>query len=310
MNYPVLSERPPFPRVFDNTMLADGSDCPMKVKYKFFQHLRPNYANANLHAGGAFAKGIEAVRKAYYTRSSTRKEHADVEGTRALIQAYGDFDPGESVKTSERMVGALGSYLTQYDPANDHVKPLILPNGEPAVEFSFASPVDVLHPETNEPIIYCGRFDMLGVLNENEAALFVTDEKTTKQLGPTWPKQWTLRSQFMGYTWGARNYGYPVIGAIVRGISILKNSYGHAEAIVYFTDAQIARWYEQICLKLEDLILQWKSDKWRYNFNSACSSYGGCDFRMLCESDDPQQWLDPYYRVEVWDPLKLKEVSE
>jgi len=289
-------------------MLADASDCEQKANWRFFHHLRPNTPNINLHAGAAFAKGVEALRLAHYGTGNDVAT-AKAAGARALMRAYGDFDAGDEAKSLEGMLGAFDSYTLQYVPDSDHLKPLML-NGAPCVEFSFAHPLEVCHPETAEPLIYCGRFDMLGVLNNDPSALFVVDEKTTKQLGATWAKQWGLRSQFMGYVWGARKFNHPVVGAIVRGVSILKRSFGHAEAIVYFPEWMLNRWYEQIHIKLFALINAWKSGHWTYNFSTMCSSYGGCPYRMLCESEHPERWLDPYYEVSPWDPMKLREGAD
>jgi len=307
-----LNERPPFPEVWDNTMLATGADCTMQMKYKFFHNLRPNVNNINLHAGGAFAKGLEVVRMHKFTPGMEHRspDAPKIFGARALISAYGDVDPGDNVKSCDRMLGALESYLTQYNPDTDHIKPAII-NGKPAVEFNFAWPIDVSHPVTGMPLIYCGRFDLLGHLNDDMDSMWVVDEKTTKQLGPTWPKQWTLRSQFMGYTWGSRKFGYNVKGAIIRGISILKSSYGHAEAMVYFPDWMVDRWYEQACARLERYKRMWHGDEpWEYNFASACTQYGGCQFKMLCESPEPSAWVPTYYKVDKWDPMKLKPEGE
>jgi hypothetical protein len=300
-----LKDQTEFPKVWDNTMLADTSDCEQKANIRFLHHLRPNTSNVNLHAGKVFAKGIDTVRRTFYGPPTPLD--AKAEGAKEMIREWGEFDSGDSVKSLPNMLGALESYLVQYNPATDHIKPLII-NGVPATEFSFAHPLEVLHPITNEPLIYCGRFDMLGVLN-NEV-LFVVDEKTTKQLGPTWPKQWTLRSQFMGYTWGARKFGHDVKGAIVRGVSILKKSYGHAEAIVYFDQWMLDRWYEQVHYKLERLKQSWKMGLYQHSFSLTCTAYGGCPYMMLCESPNPDQWVDPYYVVEKWDPMKLREVAE
>lgn len=304
-----LTVTPPFPKVWDNTMLADVSSCEQKANLRFFHHLRPDNPNVNLHAGVAFAKGVEVLRKFTYT-PGLDASRAVPEGARALITAYGDFEcPPDEPKSLDRVAGAFASYVEQYKPETDHVKPFVA-NGKPTVEFNFAWPLEINHPETNEPLLYAGRFDMLGVLNGNESALFVVDEKTTKQLGAKWPQQWQLRSQFMGYVWGAKQFGYPVVGAIVRGVSILKTQYGHAEAIVYFPPWMITRWYEQVHYKLARLIQSWKIGKFQHNFDLACSAYGGCPYRILCESEDPAQWVSGHFRVEPWDPLKTHEAIE
>lgn len=301
-----LSERVPFPAVFDNTMRCAFVNCPRSFFYAYLHHLKLQGENVNLHAGASFAKGVETMRRVKYELQQPT-ETALASGARELLRHYGDFaPPDKSAKTSDRTLGALGSYLQQYPPDSDHIQPLML-NGKPAIEFSFAHPLnDVHHPETGEPIIYCGRFDMLGILNANPASIFVVDEKTTSQLGATWSKQWELRSQFMGYVWGCLVAGISVQGAIVRGVSILKEKYGHAEAIVYFPEWMIKRWREQLSRDLNRAIACWREGYFDYNLSDICSSYGGCAYRMLCSSPEPENWIDSYYQIKPWDPLKLE----
>lgn len=303
-----FDQQVPFPEIWDNTMVATGVDCPKKLQYAFFHHLQPGKKSVDLHAGASFAKGIEVVRRAYYD-NSVPSEQAIQLGAKALIIAYGDYDPGDSVKTCERMVGALASYFQQYPPETDHLKPLKT-GDKSAIEFSFALPIDVLHPVTGQSIIYCGRFDMLATLNDNASALFVADEKTTKQLGPSWAKQWNLRSQFMGYAWGSRKYDYPVQGAIIRGVSILKEKFGHAESIVYFPQWKIDKWYEQLCRNIERFKKMWEENYFDYSFAGECSTYGGCKYTLLCDTDNPEQWVDGYFHIRVWEPLKIREGGE
>src|SRR3990172_5087025 len=102
--------------------------------------------------------------------------------------------------------------------------------GEFGIEFSFAAAIpEVKHPETGDPILFCGRFDQLAEYNK---MLFVEDEKTTTSLGEQWRNNWDLDSQFTGYVWGAKQFGLPVVGAIVRGIGLLKTKTTHQEVIV------------------------------------------------------------------------------
>lgn len=307
-----LNSRPPFPKIWDNTMTSDGADCTMKMNYRFFHHLRSNVRNIDLHAGGAYAKGMEVARIAWYTpgRELPSPDAPLLYGARALIKEYGDVDPGDNVKSPDRMLGALESYFQQWNPATDHIKPAII-GGQPCVEFNFSFPIDVQHPETGEPLIYTGRFDSLMHLNGDESCVYVYDDKTTKQLGGSWAKQWGLRSQFMGYVWGAKKYGHNVKGAIIRGTSILKTKYGHAEAIAYFPDWMIDRWYEQLISRIERWKRMWAGvEKWEYNFSSICTQYSGCQYRLLCESETPNDWLEPNYRVEPWEPAKVRKSDE
>ena len=300
-----LKDPTEFPLIWDNTMLAMSGGCPQAANLKFFHHIQPQGNNVNLHAGGAFAKAIETARTIVFKNKQTVAQ-ARISGARELIKTYGDYDSGDSSKSIDRVLEAFDSYLTQYDPASDHIKPVMI-GDRPMVECSFAHPCDVLHPVTQEPLILTGRYDMLGILEDNPENIFVVDEKTTKALGSTWPKQWTLRSQFMQYTWGSRKDGHKTKGAIVRGVAILKTAITHAEALVYFPEWMIDRWYDNAMQRLELLKWMWQSGRWQYNFDSTCTNYGGCSYKMLCESENPDTWIEPYYTIRKWDPLRVEE---
>jgi hypothetical protein len=173
----------------------------------------------------------------------------------------------------------------------------------PAVEFSFALPIGINHPQTGEPLLYCGRFDMLGIHNNT---LYAVDEKTTARLGATWQGQWDLRSQFTGYCWAAKEYGYPVAGAIVRGMSLLKNDFGFAEVITYRPDHLIERWLETTRYYINLMILAWQSKQFIHNLDGACTAYGGCPFKKeACDKKNPDEWLETNFVVRKWVPIHL-----
>jgi len=202
------------------------------------------------------------------------------------------------------MIGALDEYFRNYGFATDHIQPHFH-DGKPAVEFSFAIPIpNTAHPTTGEPILYTGRFDMLGVYNN---ALFVVDEKTTKQLGQSWIKSWTMASQFTGYCWAAKEYGYPVAGAIIRGISILKTKYGHAESLQYRPQWFIDRWLVQLAKDVKRMIAAWEADDWDFDLNTGCNTYGGCPLTDVCNSQRPVRVLEQDFVKRIWDPLAHEE---
>jgi hypothetical protein len=146
---------------------------------------------------------------------------------------------------------------------------------------------------------------MLGVFHD---ALFAVDEKTASQLGPSWTRQWELDSQFTGYCWAAQQFSYPVAGAIVRGISFLKNSFGHAQAIVYRPAWMLDRWYQNLIYDIQRMI-----DTYERFQNSAlipsaldkgvCSNYGGCAYYKLCTSPNPEAWVETEFAPRHWNPL-------
>ena len=151
-------------------------------------------------------------------------------------------------------------------------------------------------------MLYTGRFDALMEMR-SPANLFGFDDKSTSQLGPKWADSWQLQSQFMGYSWGAERYGIDLQGTILRGISILKTKYGHAQAIIYHPKWVRNRWYTSTVFAVQQMINDYKNGYWNSALNAACSNYGGCEFRVLCDAPNPEVWIEPYFEKNLWNPL-------
>lgn len=292
----------PFPELVDNSALSGFKRCPTYWRYNVLRNLTTKGTNIHLHAGGAFAAGLEAARKAFYGEGLS-EDDAIAAGIYALTQYWGTADiPEDEAKSYPRMVQALIEYFTVWRLPDDPFRPYTLANGKPAVEFTFALPIpEVLHPTTGQPLLYGGRFDMLA---EHEGVIYIEDDKTASQLGPSWSKNWDLDSQFTGYAWAAKNFGIPVGGILIRGISILKGGYGTAQAITYRPQRMIDTWYENTVELLHRMLEYWRKDRYPQALDKhACNSYGGCQFSRLCQSPDPEGWIDDYYEERNWNPL-------
>ncbi len=301
-----MKQRPMFPHCVDSTTMAAFRSCPQKAFRTYIEHWKPKAESVHLVAGGAFAKGIEVARKAFYEEGCP-PDVAEAKGVEALIKAYGDFIcPPDSAKSLERTAGALGFYFEQYPLGRDGLTPYVAPSGKYAIEFSFAEPLPILHPVTGQPILYTGRADLIGEFN---GMLLATDEKTTSSLGQSWSRQWEMRAQFTGYTWAAQQAGIPVKGALVRGISILKTKYDTQQCITYRTPMEVARWLDQTERDLCRMIKMWEEGHWDYALDHACQEYGGCSMTSICKSSDPETWLPMSFEKRVWDPLARKELS-
>ena len=302
-----MSARPPFPSVIDSSMIAAFRSCPRKCEMEFIQHWKPRSPSVHLHAGGAFARGLEVARRAYYI-DGTPEQDAIALGLAALLEAYGDFEcPPDSAKSLTRTAGAFEYYFTMYPLSADKAVPVSLPGGIHGIEFNFIEPLDVAHPETGEPLLYSGRFDML---TNYCGQLFGEDDKTTSQLGASWPRQWDLRSQFTGYCWGARRVGLEVAGFLVRGISILKTKYETMQALTYRPQWMIDEWYEQLCTRdLPSMIQMWESGRFGASLDHACAEYGGCGFRQVCLAEPSSRlaWLEGGFERRQWDPVTREE---
>ena len=298
--------RPPFPEVIDSSMIAAFRSCPRKTFLEFFLHWKSKEPNVHLHAGAAYAAGLEAARRTFFDEG-LHSDTAKARGLEALLATYGDFDcPADSPKSAERTAGALEFYFDRYPLEDDDAIPLKLPNGKHAIEFNFAEPIDRKHPETDEPLLYVGRMDQC--VGKQGLALG-EDDKTASQLGPSWPRQWDLRSQFTGYVWGAGRAGIHLDGFLIRGVSILKTKYDTLEAITYRPDWQIDRWYEQLLRDVDRIIRCWTEGYFDYNLDHACTEYGGCTFRAVCLAKDPDQILEGLYERRRWDPVTRTETK-
>lgn len=293
-----------FPHTFDSTMLGAFRSCPQKMFRTYVEHWKPKAESVHLAAGGAFARGIEVARKAFYEERMSEAD-AVATGLEALLVAYGDFEtPPDSAKSPTRMAGALEFYFENYPLEGASAVPLTFPNGKLAIEFSFAEPLDIMHPVTGDPILYTGRCDMIADFCGGQ---YTVDEKTTSQLGASWPKQWEMRSQFTGYQWAANRAGLNVQGTLVRGVSILKTKYDHLQHITYRSPYEVDRWLDQTHRDIQRAIEMWKDDYWDYSLDHACAEYGGCSMVNVCKSAEPEAWLPMYFEKRVWDPLARVE---
>jgi len=293
-----------FPQVFDSSILNEFKECPEKFYKGTIELWKAKQHSIHLHAGAAFAHGIEAARRAFYEQNQD-SETAVAQGLKALLHFYGNFEyPEDSAKTPERMAGALEYYFQHYPLLKGESDPIVLPGGRLGIEFGFVEPLEVLHPVTEEPILYSGRMD--AVLRTLGCTL-LTDEKTTTQLGATWSRQWDLRGQFTGYAWGCLKNGIKVDGALIRGVSILKTKYETQQAVTYRPQWQIDRWFMETNDWIADAITQWKRKYFRHNLGDTCSSYGGCQFKQACQSQDETSWLQTYFERRHWDPVLRTE---
>lgn len=296
--------RPPFPEVVDSTILAAFRSCPRKAYLEFFEHWKNKDPSVHLHAGAAYARGMEVARKSFYEEGKPAEDSVAL-GLKALLVDYGDFQcPEDSAKSASRTAGALEFYFERYPLGVDTAVPLTLPSGRKAIEFGGVEPLDILHPVTGNPLLYSWRMDMACEYNGLRLG---EDDKTASQLGASWPRQWDLRSQFTSYIWGAKRHGIRLDGFLVRGVSILKTKYDTLQAITYRPDWQLERWYAQVLKDLDRMIECWKKGYFDFNLDHACTEYGGCQFRQACLMPEPQPLLEQHFERRQWNPVTRTE---
>lgn len=314
-----------FPTILDNTIVSTWETCPAKATVGHFLHLKPRGPQVHLDAGKVFASALEAYRVAYYGLDSPLKgkhEACLLVGMRKMIRLWG-YDPEvdavflQTKKSFHRVCELFVRYFVEYGHSTDEMRPAIV-NNEVMVEKSFTLELGLLNPDTDEPILYHGRYDMLA---DYHGGLFVYDDKTCSQLGKTWAAQWDFRSQFTGYCFGARANNYPVVGAIVRGSCFYANDVGFGQSITYRKPWELDKWWEDLHHATFNMIETYKRMRdWlasqpektplirimkevpaRGYFSNACNSYAGCEYQQLCSSQHPERWQNEY-AIRIWDP--------
>lgn len=279
----------------DSTMLTTFRSCKQKFFFEYVERLRPKKASIHLHAGGAFAAGVEAWREAHYIGGATSEE-AQLAGIKAFIEFWKDVEPDDEweVKTFPNMLRAISSYMDTYPLEKDHVQPL----RPGSFEYSFAIPTRTLHP-SGVPFIFAGRIDLLGQWNGWPVVL---DEKTTKSLGAAFANKWKMRGQFLGYLWAVRQIGIRATRAIVRGTGILKTEITHMEVPVSFPEHMIDVWADEMENTLGEMVHYWGENRWPRDLAEACYSYSPCPYILPCSAKRPEIWY-PEYAENTWNPV-------
>ena len=291
-----------FPTIIRNTYRKAFVRCPRSAAYLYEEGLAGSggTVSIDLHAGAAFARGIEVARRAYYTHpqasapSTTRAANAVEAGREALAEAYGDFPcPPGSNKTRAAMEGALYFYFEQWPlDAPDALRPITMPDGSLSVEQHFSEPIPITHPESGAPLSYEGRIDMLGA--DADGDVWVVDEKTTGRLGDAWANQWYLDAGQTGYVWWARRtlLRHNVVGVEIRGVGIYKTGYGKMEIPILFQPWETERWYEQMLRDVNEWRAMSVSGVYRHALDHACALYNSpCAFLPLCKRENPAALL-------------------
>lgn len=302
-------------------MLNVCDACETKFFTEFVLRRAPTGRSIDLHAGGLIAAACESIRKDFYCAKLPLDECYFNAFTSYQRNWPLNLEPKEgSYKDFTNCWCAVEAYFQNYPPDRDYFQPYIKADGQPAVEFRFAVPLPIPHPISGQPLFFAGRADMLA--QSEPGSCYVLDEKTTKGIGYSWKDQWAMRGQFYGYTWAAREYGFPCVGAVIRGIGIQQTQYAFAEAVQLYTKTQLDRWKSEMLLKVQRMVdnfsrmvdeinsqppghedLRKMHNNWRMSFGDACSSYGGCQYVPLCLSDTPWE-IYQHMDQRVWEPME------
>lgn len=294
-----------FPLVWDNTMVQ-AFTCKRHGYLQYMRHWKLLEQSVHLIAGAAYASALERLRNAFFFEHKS----ADValeEAVVTLIREYGNFEPrpDQEKKSWLSCIEALLYYVEKFPLHSEQYKPILL-EGRNSVEFSFVVPLDVLHPESGEPILYSGRADQI-VQCSNTGNLFLEDDKTASQLGDSFGRQFDQSGQFSGYVYAAREYGLDIRGILIRGICFYKDRIDHQVVLTYRSENEIKQWKRATEAKIREAILCWQNEYYPENLGSLCTAYGKCPFNDFCKHQDVD-FLRTNFERREWNPHTRREV--
>jgi len=302
---------PPFPDHLDDTMLSAFRQCPTYWYYGYLRNLRPKGDLAiDLIAGGAYARGLEVARTYFFSNADMPRAEVIHRAQVAAIKHWGDNPIMEDhTKNLVHVLLAIEDYFGKWGVATDPLQPLMMDTekgSRPCVEFSFALPIGINHPDTGAPILYTGKLDMLAMRNET---VWIMDDKTSSNLGPQWLKSWDMRSQFSGYTWAAYESGLTPAGVCVRGCAFTQANINFAEAFTFRPRWMVDQWLEDTRETITRMIECWEKMSFPQAMGSACNAYNRpCRYTLLCSSREPENWVPSNYDIKIWNPLTVEEV--
>jgi hypothetical protein len=294
-----------FPIAIDNTMRRSFSLCERKFYWSHVLHrVKPSI---HLIAGAAVAAGNEAFRRSWYTGGdwNTAFGAGLIAMHISYIEGLEEHQCPEPASDAPKGViwlrQAFEGYWNEWHPDTETLHPMQTEDG-PMVEWTFAVPIPgTSHPATKEPILYCGRVD---VLAEKDGCIWIIDDKTAGAIDSKYAMKWRIDSQPTGYWWAAQQCGYNVAGAWIRAVSPLARSVRTANIPITRNPYQIQQWLRQIREDIGRMKWCWLNNRWGFELGDACGTYGGCEYIPVCESSQPEAWLQDF-TLRHWNPLDI-----
>jgi hypothetical protein len=299
--------------VWDSTSIGLAKTCLQKYKYKLIDGWSNPSLSVHLRFGAHYATALEHYYK--HVALGMAEEDAVIEVVQEALQDTWDYELDEegnikhdendvpvgapwnsmhNIKTRETLIRSIVWYFDHF--AADPAPVVMLSDGKPAVEYSFAIPVD-------NGITFTGHLDRLVTYADNP---YVMDQKTSgSTIGPSFFDQFNPNVQMSMYTFAGKvSLGVPVKGVIIDAAQIAVGFTRFERNFTMRTEDQLEEWYDNAMYAIETAQRATREGFFPMN-EASCGNYGGCEFRHIC-SKSPQvraQFLHSnFVQNDPWDP--------
>jgi hypothetical protein len=263
---------------------------------------QPHRKSVHLIFGAHYATALEHFHK-HLALGKTRDEAEHLIIREALVETW-DFEHSEpwqsdhNTKTRENLIRTIVWYLHQF--ADDSCTTLQLASGQPAVEYSFALPVD-------NGIVLSGHLDRVV---EYSGKPYIQDQKTTgSTITPRYFEGYNPDTQMSLYTFaGKAIFGIPVQGVMIDAAQIAVGFTRFERGFTFRDEGQLNEWYDGAMWQIEKARTATKENHFPMN-PSSCGNFGGCEFRHVCSRSPAvrEQFLKAdFAQGKRWDPLEAR----
>lgn len=312
----------------DHSILSTVAACEEKGRLSYIEHLRPKRIAMPLTFGSAWHAGLAAIYNGYEL-DLTQDELIKL-AQLAFYKEYREagFDSlpltseeGER-RSVERGLNMLEAYIKKWESKdrlwrNLHYTAKETGEQRTYVEIGFAC---YLMEWQGHPVVYVGKIDRIRLFRIN-SQVYMWESKSTVSNVKTYSLQTRPNHQITGYYWILEELlGIKLGGAILdvayisdreiggkfeSGVDI-ENDFARYETHRSTRDIEeflydIRRKATEF-LQLQDDLVTNKITRGYRNAPSSCSSYGGCHFRRVCETNANPQIIDNLFIKQKWEP--------
>lgn len=306
-------------RVWNSTSLDKLKQCPRAYQYAILGGYSTSAENIHIHFGLVYHKAVEVY---HFCRAGkgtvpTAKGPILIPGPQshesalrlalacALHLTWPDIlignDTSTRAKSRPNLIRSIVWYLDEFGD-EDPIETLILEDGSPAVEVTFAITLDIAASD-GRPFVLAGHLDRIGkFLGDN----YYTDLKTTgSALGEFYFENFSPHNQMSCYSFSGKVHSNtPLKGGIIDAAQIQVGGTRFQRGFVNRTPAQLEEWYDDLRYNLS--LAESFSRTGRYPMNdTACRM---CNFKRICALDPKvrESFLKSQFPVRSINPLEIR----